>query len=289
MMDRSSGYVQGQEPTKPGPWTHPHALELQGKAEPLSVSCCAPLIRPAVFPGTGWHPALTCPRRMNPVLDPGAPSDLAQLGTSHRRRGHWAPSPPRSPTGDDLDRRTVLRASVGRPVEARRVSTPGAGLGARSCRQDITRGPASASRGSRLRGARTRAPYSASPPGLSRTVSPSQRGSAHHRPRSHAPGTFGRPPGGAAGWVRPIEPAACTYPGRRWSAPAGARSPRHLDDFEPSHRAGLSDRTRPAGTAVPAGWVSAQASRAMKPQMVTAAKQRTMAGSSPAPTWAGRR
>jgi hypothetical protein len=32
MMDRSSGYVQGQEPTKPGPWTHPHALGLQGKA-----------------------------------------------------------------------------------------------------------------------------------------------------------------------------------------------------------------------------------------------------------------
>ena len=227
MMDRSGGYVQGQKPTEtrsldiPTPWGC--------KARRNRCLCLAvpPLIRSVVFPRHG-HPALTCPRRMSPVLDPGAPSDLAQLGTSHRRRGHWAPSPPRSPTGDDLDRRTVLRASVGRPVEAWRVSTPGAGLGARSCRQDITRGPASAFRGSRLRGARARARYSASPPGLSRTVSPSQRGSARHRPRSHAPGTFGRPPwrrgglgaaGGTGGLHVPGPPMVSSGGGQVAAAP----------------------------------------------------------------------
>jgi hypothetical protein len=84
-----------------------------------------------------------------------------------------------------------------------------------------TRGPASASRGSRLRGARTRARYSASSRGSLVIASSPQRRSARHRPKSHAPRTKATTrTGGPAGRERPVEPAACRYPGR-WSAPAG--------------------------------------------------------------------
>jgi hypothetical protein len=121
---------------------------------------------------------------------------------------------------------------------------------------------------------------------LALTASPPHRGSACHRPKSHAPGTF------ALAALR----AGCGR-GNRWLARTradgelrrGGRSPWHLDGIEPSHRVRLSGRVRSAGTAAPAGWVRAQASRAMKLQMVTSAREHTMAGSSPAATWPGSR
>ncbi len=71
-----------------------------------------------------------------------------------------------------------------------------------------TRGPASAYRGSRLRGARTRAGP------LLRVCLGLSRNSQSTPPRERAPPTKvprapDLRPGGAAGWARPVEPAAC--------------------------------------------------------------------------------
>ena len=179
--------------------------------------------------------------------------------------------------------------TCGGPQGIWRVIPPGAGWSARSCRQGKTRGPASASRGSRLRGARTRARYPASSRGSLVIASPPLRGSARHRPRSHVSETFGRPPRrpcrrGAAGGTGGLHiPRADGQPRR------GGRPLRHRDGIEPSHRVRLPRRMRPARTAAPAGWVRAQASRAMKMRTVTSAKQRTMAGSSPTATGRGSR
>ena len=124
------------------------------------------------------------------------------------------------------------------------------------------------------------------PGALSLTASPPHRRSACHRPKSRAPGTF----------ALAARRAGCGR-GNRWLARTradgelrrGGRSPRHLDGVELSHRVRLSGRMRSAGTAVPAGWVRAQASRAMKLQIVTSARRRTMSGSGPAATWPGSR
>jgi hypothetical protein len=113
------------------------------------------------------------------------------------------------------------------------------------------------------------------PGALSLTASPPHRGSACHRPKSHAPGTF----------ALAARRAGCGRGNRRLARTRaddelrrGGRSPRHLDGIEPSHRVRLSGHVRSAGTVVLAGWVRAQASRAMKLQIVTSA--RPIAGTS---------
>jgi hypothetical protein len=113
------------------------------------------------------------------------------------------------------------------------------------------------------------------PGALSLTASPLHRGSACHRPKSHAPGTF----------ALAARRAGCGRGNRRLARTRadgelrrGGRSPRHLDGIEPSHRVRLSGHVRSAGTVVLAGWVRARASRAMKLQIVTSA--RPIAGTS---------
>ena len=72
---------------------------------------------------------------------------------------------------------------------------------------------------------------------LSLTASPLHRGSACHRPKSHAPGTF----------ALAARRAGCGRENRRLARTRadgelrrGGRSPRHLDGIEPSHRVRLS-------------------------------------------------
>ena len=109
------------------------------------------------------------------------------------------------------------------------------------------------------------------PGALSLTASPPHRGSACHRPKSHAPGTF----------ALAARRAGCGR-GNRWLARTRADG-----ELRRGGRSRPPPPLRSAGTAVPAGWVRAQASRAMKLQIVTSARQRTMSGSGPAATWPG--
>jgi len=84
--------------------------------------------------------------------------------------------------------------------------------------QDSTRGPASASRGSRLRGARVWSRCSASASSPLVMVSPPCRGSVRHGPRSRRTGRWARQP--------PLRGAACRIPGRQ---PASGRAVAPVD------------------------------------------------------------
>jgi hypothetical protein len=111
--------------------------------------------------------------------------------------------------------------------------------------------------------------YSASAWGSLVTASPLHRGSACHRPKSHAPGTF----------ALAARRAGCGRGNRRLARTRadgelrrGGRSPRHLDGVEPSHRI-RSFRSRAVCRNRCAGRMDEGAGEsAMKLQIVTSAR-----------------